>query len=66
MRTKLIAAFAMIITLMLGSSATAIAAPQASTKSVTYTISVKSGSGLDSYIDYQAGYGKTWVITNAP
>jgi hypothetical protein len=67
MRTRLVATLAIIVALIFGSSATAAAKPyQAQTKSVTYSIGVKSGNGGDSVINFQAGFGMTWRMTTAP
>lgn len=67
MKTKLIATLAIIVALLFGSSATAAAKPYtASTKSVTYSIGVKSGSGADSVINFQHSFGMTWRMTTAP
>lgn len=64
MRTKLISACLAVIALAFAYAPQAVAAP--AKKSVTYSLSLKSGGGDNSVVYFVGKSGKTWNIVTAP
>lgn len=67
MRSKLFAFFAIATALLFGNTTVATARPEGGdTKTVTYSITIKSGSGIDTFIDYESGGWNLWTHSDGP